>query len=57
MKWQKKIRGRNKEKNRSYIYKSIVYEVEDLFWNFMKLVKKILFGIQYCVILVNVRGN
>lgn len=48
---------KRQSKNRSYVYKGVLCEVENLFWIYMKLVEKIVFGIQYCVILVSVRGN
>lgn len=35
---------KKRSKNRSHIHKGIVYEAKDLFWNYMKPVKKIAFG-------------
>lgn len=48
---------KSRSKKRSDIHEGIVYEAEGLFQNYMKPVKKISFGTQYCAILVNVRGN
>ena len=35
---------KKQSKNRSPIHKGTVFEAEDLFWNYMKPVKKISFG-------------
>lgn len=35
---------KKQSKNRSHIYKGIVCEAKDLFWNYMKPLEKISFG-------------
>lgn len=48
---------KKQSKNRSHTHKDMVQGDEDLFWNYMKPVKKIPFGTQNCAILVNATGN
>lgn len=48
---------KKQSKNRSHTHKDMVQGAEDLFWNYMKPVKKIPFGTQNCAILVNATGN
>lgn len=54
------VEGKQKKrqsKNRSCVHKGMVYEAENLSWNYMKPVKKISFETQHCAILVGARSN
>lgn len=48
---------KRQSKNRSCIHKGMVYEAENLSWNYTKPVKKIPFETQHCAILVSARSN
>lgn len=54
------VEGKQKKrqsKNRSCVHEGMVYEAENLSWNYTKPVKKISFETQHCAILVSARSN